>query len=205
MSTKVKKTSFQDIALMLQIDKSEKVIYKFVKAVEGPFKNRIYSYVKDKAVIDDLFMVCVCKIIDKIDSYNTTYQFSTWAYTIINNECIDYLRKGHTRLEKAFSAISNNNEYSDVIENLLIEEPIFKDHLEDKIIEEQFEIICKLISPDKTNLLVEKHVYELTYKEISVKYNIPIQQVRSTIHAAKMKIIELSKNIKELDDWVKDL
>ena len=62
------------------------------------YKQKVYNFFfyrleRDSALVDDLTSDTFMKAYEKFDSYDDTYTFSTWIYTIARNTLTDYFRR----------------------------------------------------------------------------------------------------------------
>ena len=62
------------------------------------YKHKVFSFLYyrlngNRAIAEDLAADVFVKAYEKFDSYDRSYAFSTWIYTIARNTLIDYVRK----------------------------------------------------------------------------------------------------------------
>ena len=62
------------------------------------YKQKVYNFFyyrldRDSALVDDLTSDTFIKAFEKFDTYDDTYAFSTWIYTIARNTLTDYFRR----------------------------------------------------------------------------------------------------------------
>jgi len=79
----------------------------------------IISYVKDEDLAYDILQETFIKLFLKANTFNPSYNFSTWLYQIAINLCRDYARKNKIRqfisLDKNIDNEGNNNSYIDIL------------------------------------------------------------------------------------------
>ncbi|MDF2379603.1 MAG: RNA polymerase sigma factor [Candidatus Gracilibacteria bacterium] len=81
------------------------------------YKKKVYNFFfyrldRDSALVDDLTSDTFIKAFEKFESYDDTYAFSTWIYTIARNTMIDYFRR-----HKKTTSIETMNEKGIEIED----------------------------------------------------------------------------------------
>lgn len=79
----------------------------------------IYTYVQDKATLEDLIQDTYMKVTERIMAYNSK-NFKNWIYTIAKNTAIDYTRKKREmRIEHIDFISSSENPYLSYVLNHL--------------------------------------------------------------------------------------
>lgn len=140
---------------------------------------------------EDITIQTFSKAFDKISTYDARYKFKTWLITISKNIHIDLLRKEKNSIAQI---ISNND---DTVFEVLDESP----SPEDKLITEQH--LAKLLrdikklKPHYQEVINLRYFQELSYKEISLKLDEPINNVKVKLLRAKKLLAEI---IQESDD-----
>ncbi len=123
----------------------------------------------DKSLAEDITQDTMLKAVLNIKNYKQKGKFSTWLITIATNQYRDYLRKNKRLV------------YGE--DKLIIEDDL---NLEETVtIKNDFETLKKLLlqlPEEKRMVLVLKHYYGYSYKEISKIMKCPIGTVRSRLH-----------------------
>ncbi|MDW5287812.1 RNA polymerase sigma factor [Formosa sp. PL04] len=138
---------------------------------------------------EDITIQTFSKAFDKIETYNEEYVFKTWLIAISKNLHIDLLRKEKSSIYRQIS-----NEDEKVINQVLDESP----SAEDKIITDQN--LAKLLrdikklKPHYQEVINLRYFQELTYKEISIELNEPINNVKVKLLRAKKLLSEIIQN-----------
>lgn len=87
-------SSLEDDELVQRAAGGEERAYnELVKKYEKGLYYHILKMIRDKNQVDDLVQETFVKAFDNLNSYSTSYAFSTWLYRIATNHTIDYLRK----------------------------------------------------------------------------------------------------------------
>lgn len=137
---------------------------------------------------EDITIQTFSKAFDRIETFNETYTFKTWLITISKNIHIDLIRKEKHSISQAIS--KDDNKAFQVLD----ESP----SAEDKIITEQN--LAKLLrdikklKPHYQDVINLRYFQELSYKEISVTLQEPINNVKVKLLRAKKLLAAIIKN-----------
>ncbi len=152
----------------------------------------VYNYqfkrIHNENDAEDITVQTFSKAFDKIDTFDTKYQFKTWLITISKNIHIDLLRKKN-RLLSGNTTIEQEVEVYSVIDD--------SPSAEDKIITEQN--LAKLLrdikqlKPKYQEVIQLRYFQELSYKEIAIHINEPINNVKVKLLRAKKLLAEVIK------------
>ena len=135
---------------------------------------------------EDITIESFAKAFEKINTYNHKYVFKTWLITISKNLHIDQLRKN-----------KNKFDLNQLNENIQIQES--SPSPEDNLINEQklksLKSKINTLKPHYKEVIELKCFNELSYKEISIKLNQPINNIKVKVLRAKKILFQLiSKN-----------
>ncbi|MEJ5166739.1 MAG: sigma-70 family RNA polymerase sigma factor [Thermoanaerobaculia bacterium] len=180
---------------MIDEERSDEELLKEAQRDENAFSllverwwNKIYSFISFKIKSPDeakeLTQEVFLKIYLNLENFNPSYKFSTWAFKIAQNLSIDYLRKQHilrTELSER-SAITDKNPLSNLMEG---ERNRKLWDLVDKLPEEFKEVI------------VLRHLEELSYEEISKILNLKLGTVKNRIFKARQYLLEMMEEENE--------
>lgn len=157
------------------------------------FWDHVYGFqlkrVQNENDAEDITIQTFSKAFDKIDTYNSDYNFKTWLITISKNIHIDLIRKQKNSISQN---IARNDE--DGYQDILDDSP----SPEDKLITEQN--LAKLLrdikklKPHYKEVINLRYFQELSYKEISVEINEPINNVKVKLLRAKKLLAEIIQN-----------
>jgi RNA polymerase sigma factor (sigma-70 family) len=164
-------------------------------------KRRIFSYImltiKDKALAEDIFQDTFIKVINtlKRGQYNEEGKFLAWVMRISHNLIIDSFRKAK-KIPTISGGTNGEGEDFDIFS-------LFGSHdknIEQEIIQDQIrKDIRKLIEclpPDQREVLMMRHYYDMSFKEISEHTNVSINTALGRMRYA---LINLRKMIEEKD------
>ena len=135
---------------------------------------------------EDITIESFAKAFEKINTFNNKYIFKTWLITISKNLHIDQLRKN-----------KNKFDLNQLNENVQIKES--SPSPEDNLINEQklksLKSKINTLKPHYKEVIELKCFNELSYKEISIKLNQPINNIKVKVLRAKKILFQLiSKN-----------
>ena len=131
---------------------------------------------------EDITIESFAKAFEKINTYNNKYIFKTWLITISKNLHIDQLRKNKNKFDlKQLNEKIQIKESSPSPEDNLINEQKLKS-LKSKI---------NKLKPHYKEVIELKCFNELSYKEISIKLNQPINNVKVKVLRAKKILFQL--------------
>lgn len=158
------------------------------------FWNDVYSFqlqrTKNENDAEDITIQTFSKAFDKINTYDESYQFKTWLITISKNIHVDLIRKSKRNiLEKTDSS-------ADAIKKVLDDSP----SAEDQLINQQnlatlLEHI-KSLKPHYQKVINLRYFNELSYADIAILLNEPINNVKVKLLRAKKLLASAIKGAK---------
>ena len=154
------------------------------------FWNDVYGFqlirTKNENDAEDITIRTFSKAFDKIQTYDEEYEFKTWLIAISKNVHIDLLRKQKSRLlHKA------TQDEKDAVYKVIDDSP----SIEDKLITEQnlaklLQYIKKL-KPPYQKVINLRYFQELSYNEIALELNEPINNIKVKLLRAKKLLAEI--------------
>ena len=135
---------------------------------------------------EDITIQTFSKAFDKIESFKEEYTFKTWLISISKNVYIDMLRKKKTSLHT-----NTTKEQEEEVYKVIDDTP----SAEDKIIREQN--LAKLLrdikklKPKYQEIINLRFFQELSYKEISIEIDEPMNNVKVKLLRAKKLLAEI--------------
>ncbi|NIJ45193.1 RNA polymerase sigma-70 factor (ECF subfamily) [Wenyingzhuangia heitensis] len=154
--------------------------------------NDVYLFLQSKISNDsidaeDITIITFSKAFDKIESYDDTFSFKTWLFTIAKNLLIDEFRK---KKNPTISIGSNNKEVYQLFDN--------NPSPEDKIIIEQnlaeLKRNIKQLKPKYQQVINFRYFQEMSYQEIATALSEPINNVKVKLLRAKKLLAEIITN-----------
>ena len=158
--------------------------------------------------VEDVVSVTFQKIYEKIHTYNPVYSLSTWAYRIARNEALTVLRK-----DKHEISLSSYTEDEDSLDPMSLEGVLDKEALKysfDMEIQETAlatKMYCdevrkkiRLLKPLYRDIIIDTDENNFSYKDVALKYELPINTVKSRIHTGRINVRKMMKGI-SIDDF----
>jgi len=199
----IKATGMQKLALEFcktRTDKSFNALYERLKP--GMIFHAM-NILKDESSAEDVVSIAFTKIWLKIDQYNKFWNFSTWAYRIVHNEAMQHIRKnkmlvgmeGPGRFNHADNQqySEHNLLYNGAEESLVQVDPNWDLDENEDLHQAVYEKVLNEInglSKFYKEIMIDRELNGMKYKEISVKYGININSVKTRIKRARMQIID---------------
>ncbi len=136
--------------------------------------------------VDDVTIISLQKIWRAMDIYdeNSGAIFKTWAFTIAKNTYLDWCKK-YEIPEDIHSDLPN------VTDNTTPESSLIEKERQDYV-----ESLLRQLSDFDQTILSMKGA-GMKYEEIAVKLGISLSVVKNRIHQSKIKLMNLSQNVRE--------
>lgn len=163
----------------------------------------LVQIVKDRDTAEDIAVNTLIKLWTKIDQYNPQYQISTWLYRIGMNDALGWIRERNKttsmdRLRDDFGVEVNSSGSveSTSIGDLMAEAEMKTDldwYNEEEELTDRYEKALEAIrdlKPLYRDVLVDRLIHNMKYKDIAVKYNLALQTVKNRIRRGKTLITE---------------
>lgn len=188
--------SVQTMALNFLEKRNNQTYSALIKRLRPGLYGFIYKYVKDVDVINEILAQTFISAWEKIDQYDTKYNFSTWIYAIAKNEALGQLRNmsktvSHDKLVETHAKILV--EHTPTIE---METELFGpvgDELIKKLYDASISIMHKLPEPYKT-VMIEREINQKQITDIADMLGWNISTVKTRLRKARKDIAE---NIKK--------
>ena len=183
--------------------KSHEDYTKLYNRVKPGLTKYVANIIKDGDVAEDIAVNTLIKMWTKIDQYDPQYQISTWLYRIAMNEALGFIRQRNKstsmdRLREDFGVEVNSSGAleSTSIQDLMSEaemktETDFYD--EEEELTERYEMALQAIrdlKPLYRDILIDRLINNMKYKDIAEKHNIGLQTVKNRIRRGRILITE---------------
>jgi RNA polymerase sigma-70 factor (ECF subfamily) len=158
----------------------------------------ILKIVKDPDQAKDVVNVAFMQSLNKIDSYNPEYNFSTWLFNIAQKYAFTYLKE-----KSKFLSVDEKDENGNTLLNY------FESKIEDKEVEDNQIIITKYnymlkqieLLPEKyKNVITMRELDNLSYDEINEYLGIGLQNVKNQIRNGRLLLQKMTKEYFEKID-----
>lgn len=149
-----------------------------VEKYQRPIHNLCYRRLQDTQKAEDATQEIFMRVYLKLDSYNETYKFSSWLFSIASNYCIDRLRM-HTLPLASWDESIVGYRFSDGN----VRQPE-KALLENEVTYEVRNLLQSLPSDYRTALIL-KYWHKMSYQEISQTLDTTISAIKSKLFRAR--------------------
>ena len=152
----------------------------------------VYNYqlkrTKSENEAEDIAIQTFSKAFDKIHTFDENYTFKTWLITISKNVHIDLLRKKNSSISIATTKEQEEKVYLVVDDNPTPEDKIIGEQNLAKLLRD-----IKQLKPKYQEVIQLRYFQELSYKEISIQINEPMNNVKVKLLRAKKLLAEIIK------------
>lgn len=174
--------------------KDEKEFGPLYERVKPGVMNHCYTILKDIELAEDAFLNAMSKVWQKIDQYDTSRgNFSTWCYNIARNESLLLLKSrkkyiSHSPISMEYTSArgeEKNSSYdieSDPLWGFLSGGNDMEDIYE-QVIEE-----IRNLDPLYRNIMIDREINGMKYKDIADKYGIKKRSIATRIRRARTRI-----------------
>jgi RNA polymerase sigma-70 factor (ECF subfamily) len=177
------------------LEGDQRAYQKLTEKYRRPLQYHVTKMVKETEQVEDLVQEAFIKAFKNLESYNSSYAFSTWLYRITTNHTIDYLRKKKLRttsIDKPIKTREGEMSFELPDEHAETDRMIIRTQRK-KIITHAIENL-----PDKYRQVIEmRHIEELSYQEIADKLDLPLGTVKAHIFRAREMLYKALKDKKE--------
>lgn len=196
----MRKITLKQIGLNYYNTRSDKDYTVLYNRITPGIRKHIYGFVKDFNISEDLVAMTMTKVYNKIDQFDPMYNMSTWIYTIASNEARQYLRKKKRNGHVLFSAMeytddAGNKTLSGKLDALMsvendyvINEAIMEEETEIKKMYDKTIAVIEKMKPSFREILIDRFVNELSYKELAAKYDVPLMTIKNRVTRGKQRI-----------------
>jgi len=172
----VKQQTYNDEQLMtmVKLTGDHAAFEQLVNRHQKPLFGYLCRFTGDRYAAADLFQETCMRIYQARTTFNQEFPFSSWAYRIATNACLDMRKKKSYALEKATDdeIINRHGSAHDTPEDVLLTET-------------KAQRVQELLNelPEKFRaVLLLKHYEDLSIKDIATVLNIPEGTVKSRLH-----------------------
>jgi RNA polymerase sigma-70 factor (ECF subfamily) len=154
--------------------------------------NEVYFFMlkrsENETEAEDITIETFSKAFEKLESYNSDYQFNTWLISIAKNLYVDYLRK-----KKVQQFVDLDDEEKMKFFEVIDDSPTLEDQL---IIEQNLAnllIYIKQLKPHYQEVIQLRYFQEMSYNDIATHLNEPLSNVKIKLLRAKNLLAEVIK------------
>lgn len=187
-----KSNSIQSIALDF-IEKRDNASFSILmKRLRPGLSSYVYKYIKDQDLCNEVISQTFITIWEKIDQYNSQWNFSTWVYAIAKNETLGQIRTknktmSHDTLTENHSKVLAN--FSPTV-NMNIEcvGPTGEELIQN-LYDASISAINKLKEPYRT-VIFEREINQKQLQDIADDLNWNLSTVKTRLRKARKDVAE---------------
>ncbi len=198
----------QSLAVAYVADKSDKNFKKLIDRLEPGLRKYIFKITRDNDLCNDAYLQCITKVYKKIDQYNDHYQFSTWVYRIARNEALHLLTENKNTV--SLNAMIDDNQSDHELRSASVDPYDEMDQNEefqfDDERREKYQRIVEGIYTIETiyaDILLDREVENMSYDELSKKYDITLAAVKTRLYRAR-KILSEKLGISSINEGLQE-
>ena len=158
-------------------------------------KSQIFSFLmsklKNKAIAEDLFQDVFVKVIStmKAGKYKEEGKFLPWVMRISHNIMIDHFRKSNKmKMVRAIKNGADESDEFDVLTNIKESSKRVDKEMEFTQIRGDLKKLIRLLPEDQKEVLIMRHYYKMSFKEISEMTNVSINTALGRMRYALMNL-----------------
>ncbi|MCH1437997.1 MAG: sigma-70 family RNA polymerase sigma factor [Flavobacteriales bacterium] len=141
--------------------------------------------------VEDLAIATFSKAFDKLDTYNTSFAFSTWLLTIASNTLIDFFRK---KEQKTLSIDRDTSDDERPALNIVDRSLDPEGNLIRKQKNKEISRMVHRLKPHYRELIILRYLDELSYAEIAKKLDMPLGSVKAKLFRARDLLMDILKS-----------
>lgn len=197
-----------DEVLMMRFQGGDQSAFtRLVRRHKTPVYNFILRTVRAREVAEDLAQDVFVKVVQNAADFKHEARFSTWAYTIARNVCIDHLRKAALRRHPSLDQVANNNGGE---EGPTLGEKIADSHFGASVdrvaigseLGERITRAVEDLPPEQREVFLLREVGNVPFKEIAEIVGVPENTTKSRMRYA---LERLQQALAEYEDYARAL
>ncbi len=180
MPSRVDYSSLTDEELIEMIKGGSIELFEvIVKRYQKKLVNYIYRMINDFESAMELCQEVFIKVYNSLDKYNPSFKFTTWIHRISSNATIDWMRK---KKIDAYSIDSNEDDDSPSLSSQIPSTELSPlQTLEMDQLQGRIEAAIEELPYIYKQLIVLRHINELSYEEIAEAVDLPLGTVKNRI------------------------
>ncbi len=135
---------------------------------------------------EDITIQSFSRAFDKIEKFDEKHTFKTWLITISKNLHVDEVRKQKNSIKQVISRTDDNKIYQVLDESPSVEDKLITEQNLAKLLRD-----IKKLKPHYQMVINLRYFQELSYKEIAIKLEEPINNIKVKLLRAKKLLAEI--------------
>lgn len=181
--------------LQVQIEKAKKGKQTAFNYLLDKFWNEVYGFqlkrTQNEYDAEDITIQTFSRAFDKIDTFDSSYNFKTWLFTISKNIHVDLIRKKNASIRSR-----TTDEEDDKVHRIADDAPTIEDTLITEQNLAQLLRDIKKLKPHYQEVINLRYFQEMSYKEISANLQEPMNNVKVKLLRAKKLLAQVIENRK---------
>jgi RNA polymerase sigma-70 factor, ECF subfamily len=191
-----------DETLMMRYQRGDVAAFSaLVDRHQTPIYNFILRQVRSEGAAEDLAQEVFVRVVEKAASFKHEARFTTWAYTIARNLCIDHLRKAAYRRHASLDQPEDggeteggtlNERVPDLHPRASTERTAVSAEIQTKIVQ-----AVEALPREQREVFLLREVANLSFQEISTITDAPENTVKSRMRYALERLQEALTEFEE--------
>lgn len=204
----ISREEVSDEVLMMRFQGGDQSAFAgLVRRHKTPVYNFILRTVRSREVAEDLVQDVFVKVVQNAADFKHEARFSTWAYTIARNVCIDHLRKAALRRHPSLDQAANTNSGED---GPTLGERIADAHFASAVdrvaigteLGQRITRAVEELPPEQREVFLLREVANVPFKEIAEIVGVPENTTKSRMRYA---LERLQQALAEYEDYARAL
>lgn len=181
-------SSNPDFVLIQQIKQGNAQAFKTLMQT---YVKLVYSYVyricQQQELAEDMTQEIFVKVYQNIDKFDETRAFKPWLMRLASNHVISYLRKKSSAVSISLEALQEDQphkEWGGITDES--KDPSVQVEMKDNV--SQVEIALGSMAPNYREALLLRFQGDLSYEEISLKMQVPVNTIRTWLKRGKERL-----------------
>jgi len=155
------------------------------------YQKKLFAYilhlVGGREESEDILQNVFVKTYNSIENFDQSRKFSSWIYRIAHNEAVNYLKRKSKRYTVSWEDVTTRKDKLDTSSNE--EQP--EDRWMHQEIAKEIDDALEKLAPKYQHVLRLRYFDEMSYEEIGVLLQKPVNTVGTLINRAKKKLLEV--------------
>lgn len=180
MNARIDATSLTDEEIVEKIKGGSVELFEvIVKRYQKKLVNYIYRMINDFESAMELCQEVFIKVYNSLDKYNPSFKFTTWIHRISSNATIDWMRK---KKIDAYSLDTNDDDDAPSLSQQIASNDLSPlENLEMGQLQGRIESAINELPYIYKQLIILRHINELSYDEIASAVDLPLGTVKNRI------------------------
>ena len=158
--------------------------------------NFILRHVSNAIEAEDLVQTTFVKILQAAPSFDSRQKFTTWAYRIASNLCVDFFRRQQYRKTASLDEPVREDDDTTLADSIADETAAPGLRFEEKQLHAQVRRAIQTLTEEQRAVVLLCYYESLSYPEIAETLGIPVGTVKSRMHNAMQRLR------RQLQDWM---